>query len=56
MFDYKRIFSLASDILAIPSPSGYTKDVIDFLVYYKKNISFILPTPFLFYVNNIIKK
>lgn len=32
MFDYKRIFSLASDILAIPSPSGYTKDVIDFLV------------------------
>lgn len=32
MFDYKRIFSLASDILAIPSPSGYTKDVINFLV------------------------
>lgn len=32
MFDYNRIFNLASEILAIPSPSGYTKDVINFLV------------------------
>jgi len=32
MFDYKRIFTLASEVLSIPSPSGYTKNVIDFLV------------------------
>lgn len=32
MYNYNRILTLASDILAIPSPSGYTKDVINFLV------------------------
>ena len=32
MYDYKNIFTLAKDILAIPSPSGYTKEVINFLV------------------------
>ena len=32
MYDYKKIFTLASEILAIPSPSGYTKNVIDYLV------------------------
>ena len=32
MYDYKNIFTLAKDILAIPSPSGYTKEVINYLV------------------------
>ena len=31
MYNYKRIFNLANEILAIPSPSGYTKQVIDYL-------------------------
>lgn len=31
MYDYKRIFNLAKEILAIPSPSGYTKQVIEYL-------------------------
>ena len=32
MYDYNRILKLADQILAIPSPSGYTKNVIDFLI------------------------
>lgn len=32
MKPYKNILKLAEDILNIPSPSGYTKDVINFLV------------------------
>lgn len=32
MKDYKSILTFASEILAIPSPSGYTKEVIDFLI------------------------
>lgn len=32
MYNYNRILTLAKDILAIPSPSGYTKHVIDFLI------------------------
>ena len=31
MFDYKRIFTTSKEILAIPSPSGYTKNVINYL-------------------------
>ena len=32
MYDYKNILTLANDILSIPSPSGYTKEVINFLI------------------------
>lgn len=32
MYDYKDILKLSEKILAIPSPSGYTKNVIDFLI------------------------
>lgn len=32
MIDYNNILILAKDILSIPSPSGYTKNVIDFLI------------------------
>lgn len=31
MYDYNKIFALAKEILSIPSPSGYTKQVVDFL-------------------------
>lgn len=32
MYDYKDILKLSEKILAIPSPSGYTKNVINFLI------------------------
>ena len=32
MYDYNKIMHFAKEILAIPSPSGYTKNIIDFLV------------------------
>lgn len=32
MYDYKRIFDFSKKILEIPSPSGYTKDVINYLI------------------------
>ena len=32
MFDYNRIFKLSKEILDIPSPSGYTKNVINYLI------------------------
>lgn len=32
MYNYNNIFNFAKKILAIPSPSGYTKDVINYLI------------------------
>ncbi len=32
MYDYKNILNFAKEILAIPSPSGYTKQVINYLI------------------------
>lgn len=32
MYNYNKILKLASEILAIPSPSGYTKEVINYLI------------------------
>ncbi len=40
MYDYKKIFTLAKEILDIPSPSGYTKEVINFLVNFCKKENF----------------
>lgn len=31
MYDYNKIFALAKEILSIPSPSGYTKQVVNYL-------------------------
>lgn len=31
MYDYRKIMNFAKEILAIPSPSGYTKNIIDYL-------------------------
>ena len=31
MYDYNKIFAFAKEILSIPSPSGYTKKVINYL-------------------------
>jgi len=41
MIDYKNILSLAKEILAIPSPSGYTKEVINFLVEICKKENYV---------------
>ena len=32
MYDYKNVLNFAKEILAIPSPSGYTKQVINYLI------------------------
>ena len=32
-FDYKRIMEFARKVLEIPSPSGYTNNVVNFFIF-----------------------